>query len=85
MINNDSISENRKIIASNVSWALIGKITNMLSALLVGIFVARYLGPEQYGLMNYVISFVSLSSSWLHSGSRISRYVRSRNTHKKRT
>lgn len=60
MINNDSISENRKIIASNVSWALIGKITNMLSALLVGIFVARYLGPEQYGLMNYVISFVSL-------------------------
>lgn len=30
----------------------------MLSALFVGILVARYLGPEQYGLMNYVISYV---------------------------
>ena len=26
----------------------------------MGILVARYLGPEQYGLMNYVISFVFL-------------------------
>ena len=32
----------------------------MLSALVVGIFVARYLGPEQYGLMNYVVSYVVL-------------------------
>ena len=60
MINSGSLSDNKKVIASNVSWSLAGKITNMLSALLVGIFVARYLGPDRYGLMNYVISFVSL-------------------------
>lgn len=60
MLKNNSISENKNTIVSNVSWALIGKITNLLSTLLVGIFVARYLGPEQYGLMNYVISFVNL-------------------------
>lgn len=60
MLKKNSISENKKTIVSNVSWALAGKITNLISALLVGIFVARYLGPERYGLMNYVISFVNL-------------------------
>lgn len=39
-----------------------GKIVNMAGTLLVGILVARYLGPEQYGLMNYVISYVSIFS-----------------------
>lgn len=32
----------------------------MAGALFVGILVARYLGPSQYGLMNYVISYVTL-------------------------
>ena len=32
----------------------------MVSALFVGILVARYLGPEQFGLMNYVVSYVSI-------------------------
>ncbi len=47
-------------IAKNVYWALGGKVSNLLSALVVGIMVARYLGPEQYGLMNYVVSYVTL-------------------------
>ncbi|MCQ2095940.1 MAG: flippase [Bacteroidaceae bacterium] len=32
----------------------------MLGVLIVGIFVARYLGEEQYGLMNYVMSYVAI-------------------------
>lgn len=51
---------NKQKIFSNVAWALTGKVVNMAGALLVGILVARYLGPEQYGLMNYVISYVSI-------------------------
>ena len=47
-------------IVRNVAWAVTGKVVTLLSTLLVGIFVARYLGPEQYGLMNYVISIVAL-------------------------
>jgi PST family polysaccharide transporter len=31
-----------------------------MGGLLVGIWVARYLGPEQYGLFNYVVAFVGL-------------------------
>jgi O-antigen/teichoic acid export membrane protein len=37
-----------------------GKIVSLFGGLLVGIIVARYLGPEQYGLMSYVISYVFL-------------------------
>lgn len=56
------MSENKvsKRIISNVFWALAGKFTGLASALLVGIFVARYLGPTQYGIMNYAVSFVTL-------------------------
>jgi O-antigen/teichoic acid export membrane protein len=57
-----SLTENQKKILSNVAWAFAGKIVNMVSALFVGILVARYLGPEQYGIMNYVISFVMIYS-----------------------
>lgn len=54
------IQENKKYIFANIFWAMTGKIINMSAALLVGILVARYLGPENYGLMNYVISYVSI-------------------------
>lgn len=54
------LSSTKKAIAINVFWAVLGKIVTLLSGLLVGIFVARYLGPKQYGLMNYVISYVCL-------------------------
>lgn len=47
-------------IMSNLIWATAGKFTTMLSGLVIGILVARYLGPEQFGLMNWVISFVFL-------------------------
>lgn len=47
-------------ITENLIWATVGKVTTLLSGLVIGIFVARYLGPEQYGLMNWVISFVFL-------------------------
>lgn len=46
----------------NVFWAMFGKVVNMAAALFVGILVARYLGPEQYGVMNYVVSYVTLFS-----------------------
>jgi len=50
----------QKKVVNNVFWAIAGKMVNLLSGLVVGIIVARYLGPEQYGLMNYVISYVFL-------------------------
>ncbi|MGM9746968.1 MAG: flippase [Paludibacteraceae bacterium] len=54
------LSETKQKVVRNLFWAVTGKVVSLLGTLLVGIFVARYLGPEQYGLMNYVVSFVAL-------------------------
>lgn len=55
-------SDNKRKIVTNVIWATIGKVVRLLTEFIVGVFVARYLGPDQYGMMNYVISIVSLFS-----------------------
>lgn len=44
----------------NTSWLFAEKILRMIVGLLVGIWVARYLGPEQFGLFSYAQSFVGL-------------------------
>lgn len=64
----NSTSIKRKILR-NVFWAVIGKVITLFSTLIVGIFVARYLGPKQYGLMNYVISIASLFTVFATFGS----------------
>lgn len=57
-----SSTNNKKKILRNVYWATLGKIINILSGIFVGVLVARYLGPTNYGIMNYVISYVTLFS-----------------------
>jgi O-antigen/teichoic acid export membrane protein len=39
------------------------KFLRLISGVFVGAYVARYLGPAQYGLLNYVISLVGLFSA----------------------
>ena len=56
----ENLSENRRKVVRNVAWAMLGKAVTMLGVLFVGVLVGRYLGPEKYGLMNYVISFVAI-------------------------
>ena len=55
-----NLSPTKEKVVRNVVWAVTGKVVTLLGGLLVGIFVARYLGPEQYGLMSYVMSYVAL-------------------------
>ncbi len=44
----------------NTSWLLGEKILRMFVGLLVGVWVARYLGPDKFGLLSYAQSFVGL-------------------------
>jgi len=44
----------------NTSWLFVGSISRMVAALFVGLWVARYLGPSNFGLLNYATSFVAL-------------------------
>ncbi len=45
---------------ANTLWVFGEKIIRMMISLWVGIWVARYLGPSEYGLLNYAQSFVGL-------------------------
>lgn len=44
----------------NASWLIGGKVFQMLISLFVGILTARYLGPGNYGLINYASSYILL-------------------------
>ena len=44
----------------NTSWLIGERILRMAVGLFVGIWVARYLGPSQFGLFSYAQSFVGL-------------------------
>ncbi len=54
------ISDKKKRVLTNIAWAIGGKIVSLTGFLVVSIIVARYLGQEQYGIMNYVVSFVAI-------------------------
>ena len=45
---------------SNTSWLLAERILRMGVGLFVGIWIARYLGPENFGLFSYAQSYVLL-------------------------
>jgi O-antigen/teichoic acid export membrane protein len=44
----------------NTSWLFAEKILRMIVGLFVGVWVARYLGPERFGLFSYAQAFVGL-------------------------
>ena len=51
--------------AANFSWMMVQQVYNMLISLIVGSLSARYLGPANYGLLNYsasVLSFFAIIS-----------------------
>lgn len=43
----------------NTFWLFLEKVLRLISALVIGVLVARYLGPEDFGLLNYAMSLVS--------------------------
>ena len=47
-------------IVDNIGWLFFDKILRMGVGLFVGVWIARYLGPEQFGLLSFAIAFVGL-------------------------
>ena len=52
----------RQVLA-NLAWLFTDQMLQLSLGLVVGLWVARYLGPDDFGLLNYAIAFVSLFSS----------------------
>lgn len=48
---------------ANTSWMFAEQILRILAGLFVGIYVARYLGPEKFGVFSYAIAFASIFST----------------------
>ncbi len=44
--------------AKNAGWIIFGKVAQMLISFVIGILTTRYLGPSNYGLMNYGTTYV---------------------------
>lgn len=55
-------------ILSNTGWLFADKIFRIGVGLFVEFWLARYLGPEQFGLWSYVVAFVALFSAFATLG-----------------
>lgn len=49
-----------KKYSANAGWMLFARIGTLLISFFVSIYVIRYLGPHNYGLLSYAVSFVSI-------------------------
>ena len=55
-------------ILNNITWLFFDKFIRLGVGLLVGVWIARYLGPEQFGLLSYALAFVALFSAVANLG-----------------
>ncbi|MEX5793524.1 hypothetical protein AB6H32_21200 [Providencia hangzhouensis] len=51
---------------SNSSWLLLDKFVRMGLGLAVSAWVARYLGPTQYGELAYVLAYLAFFKLYVH-------------------
>lgn len=47
----------------NAGWLIGGKIIQMVISLFISVFSVRYLGPSNYGIINYVSAYIAFFSS----------------------
>ncbi len=50
-----------KQVFNNARWLIVCKIAQSILQLIIGMISARYLGPSQYGLINYAASIIAFA------------------------
>jgi O-antigen/teichoic acid export membrane protein len=55
-------------IVSSISWLFFDKLIRIVVGLFLIAWVARYLGPENFGILNYSLAFVSIISAFAGFG-----------------
>ena len=58
--------DNKEI--KNAWWLIAGRITQMIVSLFISIITARYLGPNNYGIINYGTAYVTFFMSFCTLG-----------------
>lgn len=56
-------------IFENISWLVFDRVAPILTAFIVNVIVIRYLGPSQFGLYSYALSFAALFTTLASLGS----------------
>lgn len=64
----EKLSPNRLKILTNASWLLADRILRMGLSLVVGVWVARYLEPDQFGLYNYAFAIALIFNTVANLG-----------------
>jgi len=57
----------RKVLF-NTGWLVFEKIIHLLISLFISILVARYLGPENFGILRYALSLIIFLSTFVYLG-----------------
>jgi O-antigen/teichoic acid export membrane protein len=52
----------------NTGWLMADKVLRLFVGLFVGVYVARYLGPEKFGILSFAMSFVALFGAFAKLG-----------------
>jgi polysaccharide transporter, PST family len=58
----------RSPVLLNIFWLSIDQLSRLAIGLVVGIWIARYLGPQQWGEINYTLALVSIMTSITNLG-----------------
>ena len=59
----DKISPGLRKILGNMSWLMVDRVVRMGMSLFVGVWIARYLGPAQFGSLNFAVAYIALFGS----------------------
>lgn len=54
--------------SKNAGWLMGEHIVRLLSGIFIAAIVARYLGPQEFGLYSYLFAFIGLFMSFTHMG-----------------
>jgi PST family polysaccharide transporter len=59
---------NPRAILGNAAWLMLEKILRVLVGVFVSAWVARYLGPERFGALNYALALVAIFAVLANAG-----------------
>ena len=55
-----SILKNGRVFFFNTGWLVFDRVFHMLLSLVISSLTARYLGPDQYGLLGYGLAYINI-------------------------
>ena len=55
-------------VIRNAGWIIFGRVYHMVLAFVIGLLTARYLGPNNFGLINYAITYTSFFATFCTLG-----------------